>query len=160
MISGRSKRLLAVVILGGAMTAAHAQPIGQGWLLGAETDDQRWTLLQQDLAGFSRAMWEVGYRYERMFEAIEDGHLELANHHWGGIESAIERGIVRRPGRAPNANSYMLDTLIDDVAGVLEGGDPEQARQAFMTVREACMECHEAERRPYLNDHRLFLLAF
>ena len=82
---GLLRRVAAVGLLCLGITAAQAQPIGNGWLLGAEDDAERFRLLQGDAAGFSRAMWEVGYRYERLHQAILDGNYELALHDWGGI---------------------------------------------------------------------------
>ena len=109
-----------------------------------------------DAGGFGRAMFEVSERYERMYAAIADGNLELAMHHWDTIEGSLNAGIVRRPAREANARAFILDVLWGEVAAVFEGGDVALAEEAFMRVRAACMGCHVAEERPYLNDQPMF----
>lgn len=140
----------------GATGASVAQSLGNGWLLGAETDAKRFELLQDDAGGFGRAMLEVSVRYERMYQAVEIGNLELAGHYWDGIKGSIENGTVRRPGRAANAEKELLASRWDEVDAVFKGTDTAAAQTAFMTARAACMSCHVAEGREYLNRQPLF----
>jgi len=148
--------MVAVAAVVGVVGVSVAQPLGEGWLLGAPDDGARFELLQDDAGGFGRAMFEVSVRYERMYEAIVDGNFELALHHWDTIGASIEDGIVRRPGREANARVFVLDGLWDEVAAALESGDRTAAEGAFMQARGACLGCHVAEGREYLNDQGMF----
>ncbi|MCW5697276.1 MAG: hypothetical protein KIS96_11170 [Bauldia sp.] len=150
------KGVIVGVAAVGIAAAAFAQPLGNGWLLGAPDDATRFELIQDDAGGFGRAMFEASIRYERMYEAIVDGNLELAAHHWDTIEGSVSAGIVRRPGRAANVNAFLLDDVWDQVMAELESGDQARAEAAFMVARVSCMGCHQAEDVAYLNDQRMF----
>jgi len=156
----RSLALSAAALCGllvvGATGVSVAQSLGNGWLMGAETDAKRFQLLQDDLGGFSRAMLDVSVRYERMYQAIEVGNLALAGHYWGGIKGSIENGTVRRPRRAANAEKELLATRWGEVDAVFKGTDAVAAQAAFMSARSACMSCHVAEGLEYLNRQPLF----
>jgi len=153
---GRGWKVAFATVAGVAIAGVTmAQPIGEGWILGAENDAARFELLQDDAGGFGRAMFEASIRYERLYEALTDGNYELARHHWDTIEASIGNGIVRRPGRAPNAEAIFLAQW-ETIDAAFESADQATARAAFMTAREACMACHVAEERAYLNDQRLF----
>ena len=49
---------------------ADEPPINKpkGWLLEAESDSERFELLQRYLRGFDQPMWEVGERYRLVYE--------------------------------------------------------------------------------------------
>lgn len=147
----------AVFMLVASLTAPHAgAQSSDGWVGGADSDEERFRLIERDLGGFGRSMWEVGERWERLYQALADENWELASHHWDGIRAATERGIVRRPGRAENARAELLDTVWEEVRADIESGDGAQAWAGFEKAREACMSCHEAEDRDYLNRQPMF----
>lgn len=126
------------------------------WLLRAEGEDARMRLLQEDLAGFSRAMWEVGERWQRIHQALLDGNLKLAAHHHEESGEAIQNGMVRRPARAANSRRLLLDEVWPAFGRALDSGDAASAWKAFEDARSACMACHIAEDMGFLNDQPMF----
>lgn len=119
---------------------------GAEWLSG--TVDERFQAVGEQLGGFSQTMLEVGQRYEHLHWAIQDGNLGHASYQAEKIGDAIERGIVRRPGRARSARALFLDeelpalrAAIDQDAGV---------EQAFERLTRACNACHVAEDMGFL----------
>ncbi len=147
----------AAILIAGGVSAALAQPLGEGWLLGAPDDAARFRLLQSDAGGSGRTMFEMSVRYERIYDAIAYGNLEVAAHYWSSIRGSLRSGIVRRPDRAETANAFILDTLYERVNVELESGDIVRARAVFMEIRGACMGCHVANDLSYLNDQPLFI---
>ena len=136
-----------------------AKVSGEGWLLGADDDQQRMERLHQYLAGFSKAMWETGYRFEATQAAIVDDNLPLAAYHWGKVRSAVENGYLKRPGRQTNADTLFLDAGWQTLNDALNAPDDHNVKQAFVTARDACMACHVAEDVAFMNDQRLFRQA-
>lgn len=132
---------------------------GEGWLLGAKDDQQRMERLHQYLAGFSKAMWETGYRFEATQAAIADNNLPLADYHWGKVRSAVENGYLKRPGRQANADQLFLDAGWQTLNQALNAPDEHDVKQAFVTARDACMACHVAEDVAFMNDQPLFRQA-
>lgn len=152
------KRLLGLGVLGGAAlvaVVAYAQPLGEGWLLGAPDDATRFALLEDDTGGTGRTMFEMSVRFERMYMAVADGDLAIAARYWDSIEGALSRGLVRRADRAETAEAIFY-AVYDEVEAAFESGDIAQARTAFMTAREACMSCHVANDLADINEQRLF----
>ena len=150
------KIALAAAALTTASGIALAQPLGESWLLGAPDDAARFEILERDAGGTGRTMLEMSIRYERMYQAIVDGNLQFALQNWDGIVGSLDRGLVRRPDRTDLANAFILDTLADEVAVVLESGDVAASQEAFLRVRSACMGCHQASELGYMNDQPLF----
>lgn len=157
-MTGKARFRAALLVTGVAAVAgvAVAQPLGDGWLLGAPDDATRFEILERDAGGTGRTMLEMSIRYERMYEAVADGNLQLALRNWDGIEGSLSRGLVRRPDRADAANAFLLDTVFATVVEDFESGDIARARDGFMAAREACMGCHVASDLAYINDQRLF----
>jgi hypothetical protein len=151
------KYRLIVPVAGGAVLAgvAFAQPLGEGWLLGAPDDATRFELLEDDAGGTGRTMFEMSVRFERMYMAVADGDLAIAARYWDSIEGALSRGLVRRPDRTETAEAIFL-SVYDEVEAGFESGDIALARTAFMTARGACMDCHVANDLAEINEQRLF----
>lgn len=151
------KYKLAALLGGGVAVAgvAFAQPLGEGWLLGAPDDATRFELLEDDAGGTGRTMFEMSVRFERMYMAVVDGDLAIAARYWDSIEGALSRGLVRRPDRTETAEAIFL-SVYDEVEAAFEGGNITEARTAFMTARAACMACHVANDLAEINEQRLF----
>ena len=129
---------------------------GDGWIVGADNDRERFERIESYLGGFSAAMWETGYRYERVREAIEDESYELAAYHWDKIRSAIRNGYKKRPARQPNADAIFLDSAWPTLDEALKSGNSERIQNALSGARAACMACHEAEGVGFMNDMWMF----
>lgn len=147
-------------VLGASLMMAGCQdqqgssegPVGDGWLTGEADHAARFDRLESYLGGFSSAMWETGYRYQNVYDAIASENPQLADYHWQKIRGAIENGYMKRPGRQANADAMFLDNAWGELAGVLETGDQAAMEGAFLAAREACMACHVAEDVPFIND--------
>jgi len=134
-----------------ALTACESAPpalqgFGEGgaaWIEG--TVDERFQQVGEQLAGFSQTMFEVGVRYEHLYWAVEDGNWAYAEYQVDKIEDAVERGILRRPGRAQSAESLFLDEPVRSLRAALEAADRAAVEEAFDAFTVACNQCHVAE---------------
>ena len=129
------------------------------WLLSAQSDEDRFRLLQKQLRGFDQPMWEVGERFQRLHDALTRGNHELASYQWEKIRTTIENGIAKRPARAENAEALFLKPVWKDIDTEIRSGDPKRAWAAFDRAKTACQGCHAAEKVPYMNNQPLFELA-
>ena len=141
-------------------TAAQPAPAPQqnvnDWLLNAPDDVGRFKLLQTFLRGFELPMWEIGERYQAIYDALGDKNYELAAYHWEKIKVAMVTGYLKRPKRQPNADEKFIKKIWDDVNKALLSTDPKLAWDAFASTRQACMSCHEAEKVAFINKQTLF----
>lgn len=140
--------LAAVVLCTGCQPPAELEPHGQGeggaeWVAG--TVDERFQMVGEQFAGFSATMFEVAHRYRELHWAVEDGNLDHAEYQAEKIGDAIERGILRRPGRAESARSLFLDGPLPAFRDALAGGDAADVTRAFDELTAACNQCHVAE---------------
>lgn len=147
---------LSSVLMFSAAVSGEPAPRSNAWLLDAETDEQRFELLQGYLGGFSRSMQEVGQRYLAIHDALARDNLDLANYHWDKIRSAIRNGYLKRPGRQANADAIFLNQLWGEVSASFQSGEVEKAWTGFEAARSACMACHAAEGVPFMNNQSLF----
>ena len=138
------------------LDAGQAKRPGANWLLDAKDDQERFRRIQIHAGGTDQQMWQIGYRYEQVYHAINDQNWELGLHHWGKLRSVLDVALMKRPNRTPNAEALFLDTAWKPLADALRAQDAGQAREAFLTSRKACMSCHVAEEMPFLNDMPIF----
>lgn len=130
---------------------------GKHWLLGVETDAERFSRLETYLRGFDQPMWEVGYRYEIVYEAILDRNYELASYHWKKIKTTIRNGYMKRPARQASADSMFLDSGVwASLSKALQDGDDKKIKDSFAVARKTCMACHVVENVPFMNDQKIF----
>jgi hypothetical protein len=169
---GLTLTLFVVVVFAASAGAAHAlrahtadagactdRPLSGGWLLSQPNDAQRFRMVQRQLGGFDRTMWEVGERFRRTHEALQRRNFELAEYHWEKIGSTISSGIVRRPKRAANAQAMFLGENFKSIAADLEKHDYPAAAAAFDRAKSVCIACHQAENVGWVNDQPLFELV-
>jgi cytochrome c556 len=118
-----------------------------GWLRG-DTADQLGTVAGQ-LRGFDVAMAEVGYRFNELYFAGQDRNWDLARYQIEHIGVAIDKGLERRPKRAPSARPF-LDQDLPRMEEAVDAEDPERFAAAFEQLRQACMGCHRREDVPFM----------
>ena len=126
------------------------------WLLSAQDDQERFQLLQRYLRGFDQPMWEIGERYQIVYDALENENYDLALYHWRKIKTTLENGYLKRPARQANADAMFLDQNWGEVNAAFESRNAEEAWDGFDLARSACMSCHIAEGVEYMNDQPLF----
>jgi len=116
---------------------------GAAWLSG--TVDERFQQTGEQFAGFSSTMFEVAHRYRELHWAVEDGNWPYADYQVDKIADAIERGIIRRPGRAESSRNLFLGEPVDGLRRALEGEDADAVAGALREFTAACNQCHVAE---------------
>jgi hypothetical protein len=141
--------------IGGLAEGQDTPPTGQ-WLLAARDDEERFRRLQIYAGGTDQQMWQVGYRYEQVHQAIIDGNWALGTHHWGKLRDVFNVALMKRPNRTPNAEDLFLNNTWQTLSDALAAEDPAAARAAFAQQREACMSCHEAEAFGFINGTPMF----
>lgn len=138
------------------LAAGQDEAPGRHWLLDARDDDERFRRLEIYAGGTDQQMWQIGYRYEEVYQAIIDQHWELGTHHWGKLRTVFNVALMKRPNRTPNAETMFLDDTWQLLAAALEAGDAAAARTAFLRERQACLSCHVAEGYEFVNSMSMF----
>jgi|GEM_PF-1760002 len=132
------------------------EPPSRRWLLDARDDEERFRRLQIYAGGTDQQMWQIGYRYEEVYQAIADEEWELGTHHWGKLRNVFNVALMKRPNRTPYAETLFLDDAWHLLAAALEAGDATAARETFLKERQACVACHVAEGFGFINSTRMF----
>lgn len=126
------------------------------WLLNAPDDEARFKLLQRYLRGFDQPMWEVGERFESVYEALADENYDLAVYHWEKIRATIVNGYMKRPKRQANADALFVNGAYQPVLDAFKSKDSKKAWEGFKLARNTCQSCHEAEKVGFINNQPLF----
>lgn len=132
------------------------KPPSNSWLRDADTDTERFRRLEILLAGTEMAMWEIGVRYEQMYDAIKVDNYDYARFNWDKIKGRANGALMKRPGRTVNMEGMLLDSTWQVVDDGLKTKDPVKAREAFAVARQICMGCHVAENMAFFNQHPMF----
>jgi cytochrome c1 len=128
------------------------------WLLNEKDPVQRTLKLEQYLRGFDQPMLEVGQRYQSLYQALLDNNYGFAEYQWKKIKTTIKNGIMKRPKRADNANSMLLNNAWADINADFISKNQSQAWQGFQKATSVCMACHIAEKVEFVNNQPLFRL--
>ena len=131
-------------------------PPSRRWLLDARDDDERFRRLQIYAGGTDQQMWQIGHRYEQVYQAITDENWKLGTHHWGKLRNVFNVALMKRPNRTPYAEALFLDDTWQLLAEALESGDAAAARETFLQERQACIACHVAEGFEFINSTPMF----
>ncbi len=110
-----------------------------------EDDAEKFLEIENQFAGFSATMEEVGYRYTELYWAGQNRNWDYADYQLEKIESAIERGVIRRTGREDSARQYFLDDEVPALADTITAEDEEQFDEQFEAFTSACNTCHVEE---------------
>lgn len=153
--------VIPVLVMSGiGVSVAHSdksEKPGKHWLQNADNDKERFDRLETYLRGFDQPMWEVGHRYEMVYEAILDKNYALASYHWKKIKTTIVNGYMKRPARKPSADSMFLQSGVwGSLDSALQAGDHKKITTAFAVARKTCMACHVVEKVPFMNEQRIF----
>ncbi|WP_299946172.1 hypothetical protein [uncultured Microbulbifer sp.] len=149
--------LMAAVGIGVAQPGKEKQATTH-WLTDAESNSTRFTKLQRYLRGFDQPMWEVGERFESIYEALRRDNFALASYHWSKIRTTIQNGYLKRPARKANADAILLGSTWETVDRDFQSKDPARAWTGFARARAACLACHVAESVPFMNNQPVFEL--
>ena len=141
----------------GLAEGQKGKPPSEAWLRDADTDTERFRRLEILLAGTEMAMWEIGMRFDNMYDAVLAENWDYVRFNWDKIRARATSALMKRPKRTQNMELMLLDTnwkIIDDQ---LKTNDPAKVREAFQTARAICMGCHIAEKMPFFNQHAVFV---
>lgn len=137
--------------------AKQTKPPSNNWLLDANDDTERFRRLQVAMGGTDISMWELTYRYEELYRAIEKNNWEMGVYHWDKVRDRMNTAAMKRPGRTQNIEGMFLESGVwQSMRDALVSKLPERMREEFQTVREVCMACHVAENVGFLNDSSAF----
>lgn len=137
--------------------AAQSKPPSNSWLLDANDDTERFRRLQVAMSGTDIPMWEITYRYEELYRAIQKSNSEMGLYHWDKIRDRMNTSGMKRPARTRNIEGMFLDSGVwQSMRDALVAKSPERMRAEFQTVRQVCMACHVAENVGFLNDSSTF----
>jgi hypothetical protein len=132
-------------------------PPSNNWLLDANDDAERFRRLQVALGGTDIPMWEITYRYEELYTAIQKNNWEMGVYHWDKIRDRMNAAGMKRPARTQNIEGMFFDSSVwQSMRDALVSKSPQRMRAEFQVVREACMACHVAENVGFLNDSSTF----
>ena len=123
-------------------SVAGTEEVEFRWL--PDGDAQKFKAIEDQLAGFSQAMIEVGHRYNDLHWAGVDRNWGYAEYQLEHIEEAIEAGIIRRPGRADSARPF-LDATIPSLQEAIEAQDGAAFDERFEAFTNHCNSCHVQE---------------
>jgi hypothetical protein len=138
--------------------AAPPQRAVTDWLFNLPDEEQRLAQLQLQLRGLDIGMWETGYRYQSIHEALRRENYDLATYHWDKIKQTLDNALVRRPARRANSESLFLNTVFAEVRTAFQSRNAEMAWAGFEQARMSCLSCHDAENVAYMNNMGMFEL--
>lgn len=137
--------------------AAQTKPPSNNWLLDANDDTERFRRLQVVLGGTDIPMWELTYRYEELYMAIQKNNWEMGVYHWDKLRDRMNNAAMKRPARTENMEGMFFESGVwQSMRDALTSKSPARMREEFQTVREVCMACHVAEKVGFLNDSSVF----
>ncbi len=118
-----------------------------GWFKG--TEEEKTGLIERQFRGFDMVMVEVGYRYQELYWAARDTNWLYAAYQTEKIETAIERGLERRPKRGPSAREFLREAL-PPVREAVARRDTVAFNRAYTFLTWRCNTCHLVENVPFV----------
>lgn len=140
-------------------SGTQAATSSNGWLTGEQDESTRLKKLEKYLRGFDQPMLETGQRFESIYQAISDKNYDLAVYQWKKVRTTIENGLMKRPKREKNAKLLLLDSVWADVLQDFKSKDEKRAQFGFTKAKAACMSCHLAENKGFINGQPMFKLG-
>lgn len=134
----------------------QTKPPSNNWLLDANDDTERFRRLQLVAGGTDMLMWEITYRYEELYVAIQKNNWEMGVYHWDKLRDRMNTAAMKRPARTQNIEGMFLDGVWPSMRDALTSKDPARMREQFLLVRQVCMACHVADKVGFLNDSSVF----
>ena len=101
--------LVSLATLSVGAAACHNGPPLTGWIQGSESE--RWAAAERHFRGLDVAMVEIGYRYQELHFAGDDGNWAFAAYQLKKIGLSLDRALERRPKRRASAEQLFLPML-------------------------------------------------
>lgn len=136
----------------------QTKPPSNNWLLDANDDTERFRRLQVVASGTDIPMWEITYRYEELYVAIQKNNWEMGIYHWEKLRDRMNTAAMKRPARTQNIEGMFVESGVwKSMHDALTSKAPEKMRAQFQVVRQMCVACHVAEKVGFLNDSSVFM---
>lgn len=137
--------------------ARQTKPPSNNWLLDANDDTERFRRLQVAMSGTDIPMWEIAYRYEELYWAIQKNNWGMGIYHWDKLRDRMNTSGMKRPARTQNIEGMFLESGVwQSMRDALTAKSAARAREEFHVIRHVCLACHVAEKVEFLNDSSVF----
>lgn len=135
----------------------HRVPPPGSWLLGAESDWDRFQRIETVLGGMDICMLEIGLRCVELHDAIASDNFGLAEFQAGKIRSAADTALLRSPEfRADAGLDYLGKPQWEALRAAVSAKNGPAAREAYLAVRQTCLRCHTERKMEFLNGSEVF----
>ncbi len=153
MMTNHTRTFTLTVAVVGALAMAgcggDTRPAGEGGWLAGDTH-AKFEMVADQFGGIDQTMMEVGYRYQVLYWAGEDGNWALADYQIHELEETLERGFTRRPERRKSAEVFMTVAL-PQLEEAVAMKDQALFRERFEALRANCISCHALEDVAFMN---------
>ncbi len=140
---------MKVVLLIGILSlfsCTHTSPEPEHkWLSGDEYE--RIDKVAEHLRGNDVAMWEVNFRYNQLYKAIESENKEFALYQLKKIQLTMTQGAERRPKRKASYDWFIANAIPPMKKALESEGDSMTAYKSFTNQ---CITCHSMEKVPFI----------
>jgi len=118
------------------------------WLMNEPGADERFAKVARQLRGFEVTMAEIGYRYGELYWAGRDRNWQYAAYQAKKIQTALARGVERRPKRARSAQ--VLGGALPQLEEAIAASDAALFDERFRVLTQSCNACHQSENKPFI----------
>jgi hypothetical protein len=135
----------------------QTKPPSRQWLLDANDDAERFRRLELWGSAGDLEMQNIAHRLQALHASIQKESWDLAIYHLEKMKGRMTVVMLKRPTRTQNMEAVFLESgVYKTLHDALTSRKSELARSAFQGVRQACMNCHVAEKLGFLNDSAVF----
>ena len=134
-----------LVLIGLFMNSCLKNEPEHKWLSGNEYE--RLDTVAEHLRGNDLVMWEVDFRYNKLYQAIESENKLYALYQLKKIKLTMEQGAERRPKRKKSYD-WFFENAIPAMEKAIEGND--KPIEAFKVFTAKCVTCHNMEKVEYM----------
>lgn len=92
-------------------------------------------------------MWEVRYRHEQLYDAVQSKNTEYALYQLKKIILAMKKGAERRPNRKASYDWFFKNS---EPAMKKAIASKTNTLNAFKKFTQGCITCHSMEKVPYM----------
>lgn len=117
------------------------------WIKGS--DEEKLKMIESQFGGFDQVMIELVYRYQELYWAGQDENWEYVDYQLEEMQSALEKGMIRRPNRAESTNQF-IERALPPIKMASQQQDIELFNKTFENLRIECRTCHITEGKPFI----------
>ena len=136
--------ILLVLLIMALLSCTQTQA-PHAWLEGDE--HQRIDTVARHLRGNDLVMWEVNYRYNKLYEAIKTSNNEYALYQLKKIKLTMANGAERRSKRKKSYEWFFANAIPPMEQAIIDKKDP---MSEFKVFTSKCVTCHTMENVAYM----------